>query len=179
MTLSELSDQLDRALARIDAELSVQGQKAGLDLVALVSTRVIQRGETADGGRFSNYSETPTPAFFYFGKSRNQSGEKAVQRASKERRPLSYSEFRRVNGLEVAFKNFEFTGALWRGFGVVSAESSPEGVTVVIGGTNTDASQKIGWLSEQEGRSIIQPSPAEIELVRGFLVKWASGLIQP
>ena len=178
MTITELSDRIDRALARIDAELQAQGQKAGLDLVALVSTRVIQRGETADGGRFSNYSEKPTPAFFYFGKSRNQAGERAVQKASKDRRPLSYSEFRRVNGLEVSFKNFEFTGALWRGFGVKSVESSPEGVAVTIGGMNTDAAQKIQWLSEQEGQSIIQPSPAEIDLVKGFLVKWASGLIQ-
>lgn len=178
MTITELSDRIDRALARIDTELQAQGQKAGLDLVALVTNRVIQRGETADGGRFSNYSETQVPAFFYFGRSRNQSGEQTVRKAAKDRKPLSYSEFRRANSLEVGFKNFEFTGAMFRGFGVQGVETSPDGVTVVIGGTNSDSAQKIEWLSQQEGRSIIQPSPDELQLIQGFLVKWAAGLIQ-
>ena len=173
MSITEYIKQLDAAIARIESGAEQQVARAGLDLVGLISTRVIQQGKTADGGRFTPYSRDQIPAFFYFNRSRNNSGEQGVRRAAKEKRGVSYAEFRQLNGLKVDFKNFEFTGDMWRNFRVKKVERTGTGYRLTIGGASEDARQKIEWLSDQEGRLIIEPSRQELAFVQGNLTKWA------
>lgn len=177
MTVSEYIKQLSAALSKIEGEGERQAARAGLDVVALVSTRVIQTGKTADGGRFTPYSQRGGPAFWFFGKSRSGSGEQQVRRAAREKRYVSYAEFRRFNNLKTDFKNFEFTGDMWRNFKVLRTEKTATGYLVTIGGATQDARNKIEWMSDQEGRLIIEPSAQELALVRGNLSNWIKSLL--
>ncbi|MCB0541903.1 MAG: hypothetical protein KDC70_00210 [Saprospiraceae bacterium] len=177
MTISEFAAKIERAAARLDAEIEAQASKAGADLVALVTNRVIQTGRDAEGGNFSAYSTAEVPAFFYFNRSRNSGAEAKVRAKAKKKEPISYRDFRELNNLNTSPKNFEFTGAMWRGFGVLSVQRTSGGVTVTIGGRNRDSEQKIEWNTEQEAKSIIKPSKQEIGFVRDNLQRWVNGLL--
>ena len=177
MTFTEAAARLDLLIASIDREAPAEAQRAGQDLAALISNRVIQKGQTAAGGRFTPYSDQDVPAFFYFGRSRNASGEAAVRRAAKDRKGLSYRDFRQANRLNVGIKNFEFNGEMWRKFGVVNVRRTATGVLVSIGGTTTDSANKITWHTEREGQSIIKPSKTELAIVQGNLNRWLQSLV--
>lgn len=182
MTLSEFEQKIERSIQRLDSEIEIEATKAGTDLVALISNRVIQRGETADGGTFTPYSTTPVPAFFYFNKSRNSSANNTVKQKAKKHESLSYKDFRAINNLNTSSKNFEFTGEMWKGFGVLSVEKSSAGVIVTIGGTATVTvkgveKDKMELNSKQEGRSIIKPSKRELEIVTANLNRWLNSVI--
>lgn len=176
MTINDLSNRLTRGLQRLDSELEAQVSKAGADMVALITNRVVQTGENSDGGKFSDYSTTEVPAFFFFNKSRNASGEAQVRKKAKAKESISYKEFRGLNNLNTSPKNFEFTGEMWRGFGVAKIQKTPTGARLTIGGRNQASEQKIGWNSEQEKRSIIQPSAQEIQIVKTNLQTWVNTL---
>lgn len=177
MTLSELSQRIDTALDRIESEVEQQAAIAGSDLVALITNRVIQKGQNADGGNFSPYSTKEVPAFLFFNKSRNNSAEATVRKKAKKKEPISYKDFRELNNLNTNFKNFEFTGSMFRGFRLLKVEKTTTGVKITIGGSNPDSEKKIGWLSEQEGQSIIRPSSEEIAIVQKNLTAWVQGII--
>lgn len=177
MKLSEFEQKIERSLSRIESELETQVAIAGNDLVALITNRVVQRGETADGGSFTPYSTTEVPAFFFTNKSRTSSANSAVKQKSKKQETISYKEFRAINNLNTAPKNFEFTGEMWRGFGVTQIQRSPGGVLVTIGGKIKASEDRIAWNSAQEGKSIIKPSKRELEIVTANLRGWLNALI--
>ena len=177
MTIAELSQRIDRAVQRLDNEIEAQAAKAGADLVALITLRVVQSGKSADGAPFSPYSTTELPAFFYFNRSRSAGAESKVRAKAKKKEPISYREFRQINNLNPAPKNFEFTGEMWRNFGVLRVQRTPAGATLTIGGRTPAAAEKIDWNSEREKRSIIQPSPQEIETITANLKRWAQSIV--
>lgn len=177
MTISELSARIDKAIIRLDSEIEAQASKAGADLVALVTNRVVQSGTSSDGSSFTPYSQQKLPAFFYFNRSRTSSAEATVRQKAKKREGISYRDFRGINGLNTSPKNFEFTGSMWRGFGVIRVARNAAGVSVLIGGRNPDSEQKIGWGSGQENKSIIRPSAEEIGIVKNNLQRWVNSLL--
>lgn len=177
MTLSEFEQKIERSINRIESELEAQVAIAGNDLVALITNRVVQKGEDSDGGSFTPYSTTEVPAFFFLGKSKNASAEKKVKDLSAYPDNISYKEFRAINNLNTSPKNFEFTGEMWRGFGVIQVERSPSGAIVTIGGRIKTSEERIKWNSEQEGKSIIKPSKKELEIVTANLNRWINSII--
>lgn len=177
MTISELYDKTGRMLARIDTEIEAQASKAGTDIIALVTNRVVQTGKSSDGGSFTPYSTVPHSARLYYNKSRSGSAEAKVRAKGKKKEKISYRDFREINNLNPAPKNFEFTGAMWRGFSVLRVQRSATGVTVVIGGRNEDSENKMTWNSEREKKSIIRPSRQELAIVRGNLQRWVNNVL--
>ena len=177
MTISELYDKTGRMLARIDTEIEAQASKAGADIVALVTNRVVQTGNSSDGGSFTPYSTAPHSAHLYYNKSRSGSAEAKVRAKGKKKEKISYRDFREINNLNPAPKNFEFTGAMWRGFSVLSVRRSATGVTVVIGGGNEDSADKMTQNSKRENKSIIRPSRQELAIVQGNLQRWVNGIL--
>lgn len=177
MKLSELSQRIDLAVNRLDAEIEAQASRAGADLVALITNRVVQAGKDSEGSQFSPYSTAELPAFFYFNRSRTGGAESKVRAKAKKKEPISYKEFRAINNLNTSPKNFEFSGDMWRNFGVLRVQRTPTGATITIGGRTPEAAEKIGWNTDREGRSIIQPSKQEIEIVTANLKRWAQNIV--
>ena len=177
MNLTEFDQKIERSINRIESELESQVAIAGNDLVALITNRVVQRGETADGGSFSPYSTPEVPAFFFANKSRTTSANTAIKQKAGKKETISYKEFRAINNLNTSPKNFEFSGEMWRGFGVTQIQRSPNGVTLSIGGKIKASEDRITWNSKQEGKSIIRPSKKELEIVTANLNRWLNSLI--
>ncbi len=141
-------------------------QVAGGDMVAQIVNRVIETGQSADGSKFSPYSKKEVPAFWYLGKSLNQTGESRVKAKAKKKEGVSYSDFRSFNGRPVNFKNFSFSQSMWRGVNTKGVQHSGGIYELTFGGTNKDSSDKLGFMASQEGRSIIQPNAQELERLK-------------
>lgn len=139
---------------------------AGADLCADVANRVINDGKGADGQPFSAYSTKKVPAFWYTGRSLNASGEAKVKAAAKKGEGVSYRDFREFNNRPGSPKNFSFSNEMWRGFGVKSVVFNGSAYVLTIGGKTKDSAEKIGWMTGQEGSSIIAASKEEIERVK-------------
>ena len=165
-SLDQIQAGIRKARAELLAALEPEALKAGADAAALVENRIVSKGETHSGKRLSAYSEAEVPAFFFLGRSRNTRGENAIKRKAKKREPVSYREFRQLNGLNVTHKNLEFTGEMWQGFGVTGVQTLQPGVVVVsIGGKNERTRTLLGYHSEREQTQITQPSQQEIRAI--------------
>lgn len=142
------------------------------DLVSLVTNRVVQRGENFKGVFFKQYSSKTIAAFRFWGKSRSQAAERKVRALSRAKGVLSYKDFRDINNLKSDKKNFEFTGEMWRKFGVIRVSVSSESFSVKIGGTTTTAQEKIDDNSEREKISIIEANDEEKALAEKGTSTW-------
>jgi len=148
------------------------------DTVAQIHTRVVDRQENAKGQKFSRYSTTPTLSGGTTAKSKRVgtqlAGSKAkrsqldwvtIKRAGKNVHlfvvPGGYQEIRSIEGFGNQNKSFDFTGQMWRGFGVKRTEVSSDRFAVILGGKNQESQDKIDWNSEREGIAIIDASRSE------------------
>lgn len=170
--LSEIRTQIQSVRARLSAALTTEALRAGADVAALVENRIVTTGRKSDGGTLSPYSEKQAPAFFYFGRSRNNAGEQAVRQRAKQRKGVSYKEFRALNGLNVANKNLEFTGEMWQGFGVTAVREIQPGLyRVTVGGKNSRSDALLGYHSQRERTDVTEPSKKEIDQVKAALAE--------
>ena len=167
---SELIQGIRKAKAELLSNLLPQATITGADAAALVENRIVSKGERADGGKFSPYSTKGVAAFRYFGRSRNAAGERAVRDAAKKKQEVSYQDFRRLNGLNTSVKNFQFTGEMWQGFGVVDIRVVSPGIAeVTIGGTNARTAFLLKAHAEREGASLTGNSKSELALITDAL----------
>lgn len=162
MTISEKIGQLDKIEGLLRGGAANLVAAAGADTCAAIAERVINKGETSDGGQFSPYSTKEVPAYWYYGRSRSGGGESKVRAAAKKKEGVSYREFREFNNLQGSPKNFSFTNEMWRGFGVKSATYQNGAFVLLIGGKTKTSDERITWMSGQEGRSIVEPSKTEL-----------------
>jgi len=171
MTARQIIKRLKEVREEIRNELPARLEAVGLDISAQIQQRIVQTGKNAEGATFTPYSDTPVPAFFYKGKSRNSGGEAAVTALAKEGEYLSSKNFRALNGLNTSPKNFEFNGEMWRGV-VVEPEGAGDLVSVIIKGGNKTSADRLRWGSELENTNLLRPSKTEIELARNALNAW-------
>jgi hypothetical protein len=171
MTVTELNAEITRLERLLSSGLSDVILVAGNSMCAEIANRVINTGKSDTGAQFTPYSTKPVPAYLYKGKSRNAAGEAKVQRAIKSRTPLSYRDFREANNLPGAPKNFSFNNDMWSHFGAKGVKGAGGKYVLTIGGTTTDAQNKIEWLSDQEGKSIIAPSAQELVALKAKIVR--------
>lgn len=172
MALNDTIRRMERIQRLLSGQASDQMAILGADICADVANRVINKGETATGGKFSAYSQRKVPAFWYFGRSVNSGGESRIRAAAKKRIGVSYADFRRFNSRQAEFKNFSFTNQMWRGFGVLSVRFDGRAYEVTIGGKTKLSKDRIAWMSGQEKRSIIEPSKKEIEAAKRRFIKY-------
>lgn len=176
MTIEQLQQRLQEAERQLPAVTAQAGQDAAKSLAALVASRVRQRGLSADGQPFSPYSSNETGAWRFIGKSRTSGADAVVRKKAKARESLSYREFRSINGLNTAPKNFEFTGETWRDF---DGTSSVRGaiIRIELDARRSDLKQRLEWLSDQEGRNIIEVAADEKRIVADLISSRIARLI--
>lgn len=178
-SLSEIRSKIQRARAAMLSDFRSEALAAGADAAALVETRIVHTGKKSDGTPLSPYSTKEAPAFFYFNRSRNNAGEKAVRSRAKRRESISYKQFRALNGLNTGNKNLEFTGEMWQGFGVTGVTIIRPGVAEVqIGGKNARTRALLGYHSTAENTDIAEPSAQEVSQVQAAIAERLSKLIQ-
>lgn len=178
-SLNEIRLKIQRARAAMLTDFRREALAAGADAAALVESRIVHTGKKSDGTPLSPYSTKQVPAFFYFNRSRNNAGERAVRARAKKKQGVSYKEFRQLNGLNTDKKNLEFTGEMWQGFGVTGVTITRPGVAEVrIGGKNARTEALLGYHSASENTDIAEPSAAEIQQVQAGIADRLAKMIQ-
>lgn len=157
-------------------------QYATVDAAALITNRVINKQISDKGTKFSRYSRKPMLT------SGNTQKSKRVWRAMAssrtKRRQLNwvtiksggknvhlfelkggYSQLRKLEGFSNTYKSFEFTGQMWRGFGVKRKSRTNTGMKVVLGGRTAESQKLIDINSKREGMPIIGLTKQEIQIL--------------
>ena len=173
MTFEQAFERLDTLERELPQRFADAARVAALDLAASVVDRVVETGQSASGKRFTPYSTRPMQAWRLWGKSATQAAEQKVRTLARQKKTLSYAEFRRLNGRPDAFKNFSFTNAMWRDFGVVNVQVNGTQIEIKIGGKTEQSRRKINENSEREGANIVEPSADEINAFKTAVLKIA------
>lgn len=172
-TIDDQIRAIQDAKAFLINELPKRAKLVGaVDLIALITNRVVQRGEDYKGAPFSKYSTKPVAAFRFVGKSRTNSADRKVRAKAKAKTALTYKQFRELNNLKSDKKNFEFTNEMWRKFGIITFVSNNGNFSMEIGGTTPASQKKIDENSAREKISIIEASTREAAIVQNSLTNW-------
>ena len=75
MSIEQAIQKMDDAERLLLQRLSDIVHIAALDLAQEIADRVIETGQTADGGKFTPYSERPALALFWAKRERGRGGE--------------------------------------------------------------------------------------------------------
>ena len=153
--------RLQRMPQEVNNELEKSTLSVARGLKSIIQLRIQKTGISSTGAPLPGYSTKEIPAFLYFGKSLNASGEAQVQQAAEEGDGVSYEEFRQFQGLQTGHKDLTFTGSMWKQIDVVPASTGTQ-FRAVIGPTTPDADNKLTWNGDKYG-PILQPSQKEID----------------
>lgn len=156
--------------------------------VAMIHNRVVMRQKNYLGGSFSGYSKKPMLTSGTTAKSRRVW--RRMASSKKKRRNLDwvtlrrqgrnihlfelkggYAQMRRLEGFSNRNKSFEFTGQMWRGFGVKRVVKSGNAVIITLGGRDLESQKKIDANSKREGISIVNISDKELEKLAEMIEK--------
>jgi hypothetical protein len=142
MSVAEYSKKLSQFQKDLPKVLMIETMLTeGADIRATVTNRVITTGNKGSGGRFTPY------------------------KPKKDGSMGRYAELRRLHGLQVAFKDFQFTKQMWDSFNVLRDECKlfKSGFMVRLGGTNQRAQDIISGQSKYEEETIIDMTDAETQ----------------
>lgn len=154
-------------------------QYAAHDVVAQIENRITTTGKSADGSRFSPYS---TKTAYTSGRTVKSNRIWRAMASSKEARrnlnwitikygskavhlfevPGGYKQMRQLEGLQVAFKDFEYSGQMWRMFGVKREITTANQISITIGGRTARSQDLFDKNSKREGKPLIDMSQGEI-----------------
>lgn len=151
MKLAAFIQKLDKVIGALETDAPKINLRMAANAKADIQTRVQEKGQKSNGASFENYSTNPLPLFFFDGKSNRKT---ASAKITSKNYPdgLSYSEFRRLNGLQTAFVDLTFSGEMFRD--IKARQTGPVGrhvYTAKIGAERKDNQDKIRWNTRRKG----------------------------
>jgi hypothetical protein len=164
MNVDEFIVNVNNLINGISQRLPSTMQVIGSDAIAVIKTRIQQRGESADGSRFPGYSTKEVPSFFFEGKGKRKLkkdsfGETILQQNDF----LSYKQWREENGLQTDYVDMTFTGEMMRSLKIIEQGNTPDGYAVKIAGGTEEGDQKFDWNSKRYG-DVLRVSKEEEEI---------------
>lgn len=134
------------------------------ELLALVRRRIQNTGRDYNEQPLGSYSDNDLPAFFYYNKSLNASGEQAVKKAQKAGTGLSYKEFRRANNRQTEFVDLNFSGTMWREYDAELIAANDLSAVAVIN-PRTQRSEKVAGYNAKRYGDFIRPTDDERKML--------------
>ena len=181
MSPDEAAKRFDRLGRMVQNDLPIFIQKIiAHNAVAMIHNRVVQKQRNYLGGTFSGYSTRP---MLTTGVTEKSSRVRRALASSKSARrnlkwvtvktggknvalfelPGGYAQMRRLEGFGNRNKSFEFTGQMWRSFGVKRVRRGNSEVVITLGGKTLESQKRIDYNSRREGISIVNISDKELK----------------
>lgn len=148
MKANELGNKIKQFNELLVLEMPRINETVALNAFALVRNRINNTGTLGNGNSMGGYSTTELPAFFFNGKSLNNSGDKFVEKAKKSGEKISYKEFREANNRPTDHVTLNFSGDMWKDIGVVKEYVTGTKIVTVIGAKNTKVRSKSGLTTD-------------------------------
>jgi hypothetical protein len=129
--------------------------------LTIVLNRIQQKGENAEGGKFTPYSTKPVPPFFYEAIAVRKGVTSKLKEYKEENKNLSYADFRRLAGRQTDNKDFTMTGDMWNSFNVIAVQDGFS-INAEFGFLDPAQKQKYDWNNEREPSEIVDFSEQEM-----------------
>jgi hypothetical protein len=183
MTLEDFFIQYKKdLLAEIPLLLKAE---VGMLALAYIRMRIGTKGQRADGGQFSPYSTATTlvgsssfvtkkAANKIFGSKKSRKAQDWVTYKGHKLVLLKggYAAIRKLEGRQVAHKDFERSSEMWKSIHVLGVLKKGEGkFTCSIGTRNPLSLKKLKGLQAQEGAPILALNQKELNDVTNYLIK--------
>jgi len=128
-------------------------------LGTIIIDRVQQQGKKADGSSFGKYSEAVVPYWFFKGKGTKSNAHKIGLK--RHGYFFSYKDFREINGRQTKFKDFTFTGEMFRDIETNIQVKNGDIIYCSIYPKREFNQKKLDWNSAKFGK-ILQASDLEL-----------------
>lgn len=166
-TINEYRANIQKAIAEIRANRKIETTLMMLDELALIKSRVINTGQSADGGSFGQYSEAVVP-YWYLGSNLKNAAfnvrKKQEELLKKKGYFASYKDWREINNRPTEFKNFSFTNEMMNGIEPMVIQDGGDKTTYEFGSDDKDVQDKVNWNKARDG-DFLKQSPQERELI--------------
>ena len=162
----------NQTIERIKQDLPDRFKIMVNESLALVVKRVQKKGLRADGSKFSKYSTTPVPAFFYHNLAKRKGATSKLEKFAKEKKYISYSDFRTLVGNRTDIKDFTMTGVMWASFHSFDVISDEKGVETYLGFNDVEVAKRYRYNSEREGIDIGDLSEDEVDKLADSINEW-------
>jgi hypothetical protein len=129
--------------------------------LTIMLNRIQQRGENAEGGKFTPYSTTPVPAYWHYNAALRKGVNAKLKEYQKDNKYISYAEFRRLAGRQTDNKDFTMTGDMWNAFNVIAVPSDFE-IKAEFGFLDSEQKQIYDFNNNREPSEIIDFSEQEL-----------------
>lgn len=163
MTPEEFRNNLDRAIDKTAEEMKEVMQEAAVSAKAIVTRRIQNKGLN------KQYSRNPLPIFFFNGRALNAGGRALLQKKKKLGEGISYEEWRKAQGLPTNGVRLTYSGKMFQGWNVPSAERKGLVVRGLVGGINKEVRDKLKW-NKSRFPDFDKPEPSEKQLIKEQLV---------
>lgn len=162
-SIDELSKKLKQAADELEVEIPNILLEQEITAKSLVQDRVQETGKDAKGGQLGDYSTKKIPAFFFIGKGKKATDNK-LRKLAREKKNISYSDFRQLDGKQSAYVDLTFTGQMWRQTGLVQKQITNKKSVIVIGQT-TERSEKVADYNTIRYGNFLELSESEVEII--------------
>lgn len=160
MDYSPISSYLLNLSKQIELYNQQAAMVASFDAYALINKRVVGKGIDADGEKFKDYSDTKLPKIFQ--KDRTGSGKKLKKLEDLS----SYKEIRKANSLQVAHRDFKFTGRMWQNIKPAFKSRKKDVVIITIDADQPDLKKRVQYNNKIINDSFLRPSKQELDRIR-------------
>lgn len=129
---------------------------------SIIQDRIQETGRDHKGKQLGEYSTKKIPAFFHMGKGKKSTDVK-LKKSQKEKKLVSYADFRQMDGKQIKHVDLTFTGQMFRQTGLVGGvETAGSKMTVTMGQT-TERSKKVAGYNEERYGKFLSLSEEELE----------------
>lgn len=188
MDINQYRAKLNKLIGTFNQQLmamvTIKG-KGVSDLNEKIRIRVRNTGTNAKGSKFKPYStgflllRPSMEATIGAGNMRKALAEANWYTTKSGKKhailPGGYKRLRELSGRKTAFKNFEFTTAMWKDYGIKDKKVEDTNIKIISKGDKEQ--YKIDFNSEREGIEIIEPSQKEIEEFNAYVNKEVAKLL--
>lgn len=140
------------------------------DDVALVKSRVINKGELSDGSSTGTYSQAVVPSPFYIPKLISMNFTNPIAKLKDIQKKngwfFSYETFRKETGRRIDRKNFSLSGNMWKKVKALLVQSTPTATTYIVGSDDQEAQKLIEYNTAQSGPFLDQSEDEKALLTR-------------
>jgi len=165
--------QFQRGLNQLENELRVIVANApyaqSQEILGLSLRRIFNNGKASDGSQIGTYDDKRKQTFLTK-KAKSSFNKRQLKALEKTGEELTYKELRQARGLQVAFVDLQFTGALFEN---LSTGQITDGA--VIGHRNAEEAKIAGYLTKKYGKLIFPPSEEEQkqakELMKQYVIQ--------
>lgn len=177
MTPEEVEKQLTQLTSNFDTEAAEALLSIAMNGVVYVRERVQEKGLKSDNTAFKGYSTVPLP-LNWFEKQATPNQMSRIRANKKYKKDgLSYLDFRRETGKQVAHKDLTFSGDMWRETGIVQQNQANGKLEIVVGGLTQDAKLKHEWMTNQQGQYLL-PTDQELNLQKNDLKEEIDAIVK-